>query len=74
MDSGVQKAVKYYYHHHQEHTIIKLKWGHVQGAFGILCLGYITSIAVFVLEVFSRKLKNKPCSVGFKRKYVKVKY
>lgn len=63
MDSVVQRAVKYFYHH-QEHPLVKLKLSHVQGAFGVLCLGYVISTVVFVVEIFSSKLKNNPCRVG----------
>ncbi|XP_076267468.1 glutamate receptor 2-like isoform X2 [Rhynchophorus ferrugineus] len=58
MDQTVQKAVKYYFHHHAK-TIIKLKMAHVQGAFGILCLGYILALILFILEVIYYNLLRK---------------
>ncbi|KAJ8924147.1 hypothetical protein NQ315_006931 [Exocentrus adspersus] len=43
MDSKIQQVVKYNYHH-QDRVVVKLKWSHVQGAFGVLCLGYTASL------------------------------
>lgn len=57
MDSRVQQAVKYY---HQNRMIVKLNWSHVQGAFGMLCLGYIMSIVVYLLEVILNIMKKIP--------------
>ncbi|KAJ8981078.1 hypothetical protein NQ317_015301 [Molorchus minor] len=58
MDSIVQKAVKYYYYRHkEEHTLVKLKWVHVEGAFGALCIGCIISIFVFILEIIINRLQ-----------------
>lgn len=52
MNSEVQKAVKYYYsRHNQKHKVVKLRWTHVEGAFGILCVGHGLSLIIFVLEM-----------------------
>ncbi|XP_030764855.1 glutamate receptor 3-like [Sitophilus oryzae] len=51
LDQTVQKAVKYYLHHQNRQNIVKLKMIHVEGAFGILCFGYLFASVIFVLEI-----------------------
>lgn len=52
MDSDVQSAVKYYrLAHDKKSDVKKLKWMHVEGAFGLLCLGHFLSILIFLLEI-----------------------
>lgn len=56
MDSHVQRAVRYYsITHDKKDNVVKLKWLHVEGAFGILCLGYLLSIVSLCLEIIYYK-------------------
>lgn len=57
MDAEVQKAVRYYsMTHDKKDNVVKLKWLHVEGAFGILYLGQLLSILFLILEIFFYKL------------------
>lgn len=52
MDSHVQRAVRFYsVTHDKKNNVVKLKWLHVEGAFGILCLGHVLCILVFCIEI-----------------------
>lgn len=71
MDADVQSAVRYSSMiHDKKDNVVKLKWLHVEGAFGILCFGHFLSILIFFLEVGYYKL----CRISdknIKNKYVK---
>lgn len=60
MDADVQSAVKYYSITHDKKNNVKLKWLHVEGAFGILCLGHFFSVVILILEtIYFNFIKEK---------------
>ncbi|KAF5283307.1 hypothetical protein FQA39_LY17354 [Lamprigera yunnana] len=58
MNSRVQNIVGYYrasQTKEPDHPVVKLQWIHVEGAFGILILGYILSAICFIIELIYYK-------------------
>lgn len=60
MDPEVQKVVRLYsITHDKKKNFVKLQWLHVEGAFGILCLGHIIGFIVFCIEIFHFKFDEQ---------------